>query len=128
MFFGILVSVLRLKLLLFLTDVNFICLSLDTLSNLDETGPVLANVNIWNQGLHPFGVGKIFLPLFVLLKMRPMAISNIFMGTFIDTVSSFHYQLNTSFLSLNANMATFHHSETACTHFSNSLFQSDKID
>ena len=26
------------------------------------------------------------------------------------------------------NMATFHHSETACPHFSNSLLKSDKID
>ena len=32
------------------------------------------------------------------------------------------------FQPINANMATFHHSETACPHFSNSHFQSDKID
>ena len=33
-----------------------------------------------------------------------------------------------SFCQLMQNMATFHHSETACPHFSNNLLQSDKID
>ena len=47
---------------------------------------------------------------------------------YIDRVPSFYYQLNTFFKSLNANMSTFHPSETACTHFRNSHFQSDKID
>ena len=32
------------------------------------------------------------------------------------------------FYPTNANMATFHHPETACPHFRNSLLQSDKID
>ena len=39
---------------------------------------------------------------------------------YIDRVPSFYLPT--------ANMATFYHSETACTHFSDSPFQSDKID
>ena len=31
------------------------------------------------------------------------------------------------FWQINANMATFHHSETACPHFSKSNFQSDNF-
>ena len=54
----------------FLTNVDLVCLPLDAVRGLHEGGPVLVDVHVRNQFLQPFGVGKAFLPLFILLKTK----------------------------------------------------------